>query len=72
MSTEYTKSNDEILCYCYDITYGKVLGEIKELGYSTSRVYVKEKTRAGDCSCKIKNPSGKCCLKDFPDDENNR
>lgn len=72
MSTEYTRSNEEILCYCYNITYGKVLGEIEALGYSTSRAYVKEQTQAGDCACKTKNPSGKCCLKDFPDDEKDR
>ncbi|MDH5191065.1 MAG: hypothetical protein OEW89_07425 [Gammaproteobacteria bacterium] len=63
-----TRSYDDILCYCYDISYGKVLGEIEELGYSTSRTYVEQQTKSGDCACKTKNPSGKCCLKDFPDD----
>jgi len=28
--------------------------------------FVVEQTKADVCACDIRNPSGRCCLKDFP------
>lgn len=51
---------DRIICYCFDIRLSDYLRDpaLKE--------FVVEKTKAGLCSCKAMNPSGNCCLKDFP------
>lgn len=48
------------LCYCFDINFdnAKQDGKLVE--------FVKNKTQRSLCSCETSNPSGKCCLKDFP------
>jgi hypothetical protein len=48
------------LCYCFGVS--------KEKGASdpSLRDFVIEKTRSGLCSCETSNPSGRCCLADFP------
>lgn len=48
------------ICYCFGTTYEDYQNDkgIKE--------YVTEQTKNKTCDCEIRNPSGKCCLKDFP------
>jgi len=52
--------DDALLCYCFGVTKGqaKLNKQIKE--------FVIEQTKTGICSCVTHNPSGHCCLKDFP------
>ncbi|MBI4808865.1 MAG: copper chaperone Copz family protein [Nitrosomonadales bacterium] len=52
--------DDALLCYCFGITRADALGDpaIKD--------FVVDKTRQGLCFCETSNPSGRCCLKDFP------
>lgn len=57
---------DRMLCYCFDIRADQVAEEIKQTGNSTSKEFVVEMTRSKRCACDIRNPSGQCCLKDFP------
>jgi hypothetical protein len=52
--------DDLIICYCFDI---RLSDYVKN---PALKDFVLEKTKAGLCSCKSKNPSGNCCLKDFP------
>lgn len=56
-------SADSPLCYCFGIAKKAALSDpsIKE--------YVIQKTKSGLCSCATSNPSGRCCLKDFPRDQ---
>ncbi len=51
------------LCYCFDIRYSDIAdnGALKQC-----RDFVTEKTRSKQCSCETHNPSGRCCLRDFP------
>ncbi|MDE1941830.1 MAG: hypothetical protein KGI47_01635 [Betaproteobacteria bacterium] len=53
-------ANEDLLCYCYGIS--------KEDFHRNpaTREFVIAQTKAGLCSCKTSNPSGRCCLKDFP------
>jgi len=62
------KSNDEnrMICYCFDITFSRVMKEIEQAGHSVSKAFVVEQTKLKNCACDIRNPSGKCCLKEFP------
>ncbi|MEW8033598.1 MAG: hypothetical protein AB2777_09735 [Candidatus Thiodiazotropha endolucinida] len=48
------------LCYCFGVSFGRAAEnpEIKQ--------FITEKTKIGICTCETRNPSGKCCLKDFP------
>lgn len=53
-------ARDSPLCYCFGISQ-----EDFERN-PTIKEFVVAQTRAGLCSCDISNPSGRCCLKDFP------
>ncbi len=52
--------NEFMLCYCFGITKQDYKND------PSLRNYVIEQTRLGNCSCSTENPSGQCCLKDFP------
>lgn len=51
---------DRILCYCFGITLADAEND------PTAKTYVIQQTKEGLCSCETRNPSGRCCLKDFP------
>ncbi len=53
------KTTDSLLCYCFGITFKNYKNhpEIKS--------FVLQKTKEKICACETRNPSGKCCLKDF-------
>ena len=48
------------VCYCFGVR--QVDLETQE----TPREFIIEQTRNGSCDCEIRNPSGRCCLKDIP------
>lgn len=54
------KSGDALVCYCFGVT---IAGAATQ---SETRTFVIEKTKEHFCECETRNPSGKCCLKDFP------
>jgi hypothetical protein len=51
---------DRPICYCFDVSQ---LNAEKD---ASIKSFVINKTKAALCSCETSNPSGKCCLKDFP------
>lgn len=53
-------SDAAVLCYCFGVTRADALRS------SEARAYVLAQTERGSCSCETSNPSGRCCLKDFP------
>lgn len=54
------KDNDLLVCYCFGVSQAnaKTNSKIKD--------FVVQQTKLGNCSCETSNPSGRCCLKDFP------
>ncbi|MCU7940857.1 MAG: hypothetical protein KZQ74_00920 [gamma proteobacterium symbiont of Bathyaustriella thionipta] len=54
------KKKDSLLCYCFGISFSDAQQnpEIKQ--------FVFEQTKRNVCACETHNPSGRCCLKDFP------
>lgn len=50
------------VCYCFNWTKDRIFDQIKQQEYSTVIQEITTKVKAGECSCEIKNPSGKCCL----------
>jgi hypothetical protein len=52
-------SADAPLCYCYGIAKS-------DSTMPGVRDYVVGQTRDGACACDTRNPSGRCCLKNFP------
>ena len=57
---------DRMICYCFGVTHSGVMEEIEQTGCSCSKTFVVEQTRLKNCACEIRNPSGKCCLREFP------
>lgn len=54
------KKNDALICHCFGVSMFDATRnpEIKK--------FVNQQTKIGNCSCETSNPSGRCCLKDFP------
>ncbi|WP_455210224.1 putative iron-sulfur cluster-binding metallochaperone [Kaarinaea lacus] len=50
---------DSVVCYCFGVT-------LQQTHAQAIRNFVVEKTKESMCACEITNPSGRCCLKDFP------
>ncbi len=57
------ESDDSVpVCYCFGIARRQIREEIQSAGRSTVPQRIKAEVQAGRCACKVKNPSGKCCL----------
>jgi len=54
-------SDDAPLCYCFDVSKADAKQD------PTVKEFVVQQTKAKQCACEIRNPSGRCCLKDFPE-----
>ncbi|MFW5443361.1 MAG: putative iron-sulfur cluster-binding metallochaperone [Methylococcaceae bacterium] len=61
----FTELKNNKLCYCFDINTEQYVNSLKDETASTIKIFVIQKTKAGDCACEIRNPSGQCCLADF-------
>jgi len=48
-----------LICYCFGVTKAQART-------ASVKSFVIEQTKNGTCSCSVTNPSGRCCLKDFP------
>ena len=55
-----SQAADAMICYCFGID------RITALKQPSTRDFIIQQTRLKNCSCKTHNPSGRCCLKDFP------
>lgn len=58
------KENDDAIpvCYCFGISRQEIGDEIRRTGKSTIAEKITAEVKAGNCACKVKNPSGRCCL----------
>ena len=54
------QDDNALLCYCFDVS------RLEARTADTARNFVIQQTRRSACSCLTSNPSGRCCLKDFP------
>lgn len=53
------KSEDSFICYCFGVS------RIMAKNNSEIKSYVTQQTKEKNCACDTRNPSGRCCLKDF-------
>lgn len=53
-------SEEALICYCYGVSKREALKD------DLAKRFVMEQTKSAFCACATRNPSGKCCLKDFP------
>ena len=57
-------SDESLLCYCFGVSRADLSAN------PATKDFVIAQTKAGQCSCDTRNPSGRCCLKDFPKPDN--
>lgn len=55
-----SRNSGGIICYCFGISAREAIENPR------LRNYVAKKTQQGKCACEVRNPFGRCCLKDFP------
>jgi hypothetical protein len=51
---------DSTFCYCFGVTRKQARAD------NTIKAFIIEQTRNATCACETLNPSGRCCLGDFP------
>ncbi len=51
---------DAAICYCFGVS--KALVSLDK----NIKNFITQQTKESLCSCETSNPSGRCCLKDFP------
>ena len=54
------KSGTFPICYCFGVSANQAVTTPE------TRAFIVQKTKEHVCECEARNPSGKCCLKDFP------
>ena len=58
---DFKAGAEGFVCYCFLHRRKALAGR----GGATVFEEVQRKVKAGDCACEVRNPSGKCCLKDL-------
>jgi len=58
--SDSAQTDDPLICFCFGVNKSdaSVNKDIK--------AFVVKQTKASMCSCETANPSGRCCLKNFP------
>ncbi|MDH5516258.1 MAG: hypothetical protein OEY36_00390 [Gammaproteobacteria bacterium] len=54
------KNDNALICFCFGVTKAQAASDKK------IKEFVVNQTRLSLCACDTSNPSGRCCLKDFP------
>ena len=54
------KDENTPVCYCFGIS------KVEAKKFPAVKEFVIQQTKIHNCSCETSNPSGRCCLKDFP------
>ncbi len=54
------ESAEALICFCFGVSKAEAAVN------KDAKEFVIQQTRAARCSCETANPSGRCCLKDFP------
>lgn len=54
------QKDSALICFCFGVSKAQATSDKK------IKEFVANQTRLSLCACDISNPSGRCCLKDFP------
>ena len=54
------KLKDALICFCFGVSRSEAASD------ENIKNFVIKQTKDSMCSCETSNPSGRCCLKDFP------
>lgn len=58
-----SRDKEKTICYCFDVQSSDLDSDKDR---EKSKAFVIEQTKNSTCDCELRNPSGKCCLKNFP------
>lgn len=58
------KRGGDLLCYCFQLCRQEVESEMATKGATSIPERIASQVKAGACACDVRNPSGKCCLKE--------
>ncbi|WP_198159404.1 putative iron-sulfur cluster-binding metallochaperone [Methylomonas lenta] len=61
----YPAIQNNALCYCFDIDAERYLSALNDHREEPIINFIKQRTKANECACDIRNPSGQCCLANF-------
>lgn len=59
-----SESPEALVCFCFLHPRMEIELELRHIGTSTLVDRIAAKVKARDCACKVRNPSGRCCLGD--------
>lgn len=55
---------DDLVCYCFQHRRRDIATQLQSMGETSVPDEIKQQIQAGNCACEVRNPSGKCCMKD--------
>ena len=58
-----SQNQRKTICYCFDVQLSDLNSDKTQ---EKAKAFVVEQTKKSTCDCELRNPSGKCCLKNFP------
>ncbi len=53
-------TDNALICYCFGVDKATAQSQPE------AKTFVVQQTKNHQCACEIRNPSSRCCLKDFP------
>ncbi len=59
-----SKDQEALVCYCFQHRRGDIEAELVANGETTIPDRITVEVKAGNCTCEVRNPAGKCCLGD--------
>lgn len=57
-----SESPEALVCYCFLHPRSEIESELRRSGTSALVDRIAAKVKAGDCSCEVRHPAGRCCL----------
>ena len=61
----FKRGSEGLICYCFGHSKDQVEQEMITLGHSQTLERVLAKVGDRNCACEVRNPAGKCCLKEL-------
>ena len=59
----FKEGGTDLVCYCFEHTESALVEEVTLLGRSSIQESIESQVKQGNCACEVRNPDGKCCLK---------
>ncbi len=56
---------DNLVCYCFQHSRSAIEQEVRTLASSPTFDEIRKQVKAKNCACEVRNPTGKCCLRDI-------